>query len=197
MAERVREAPSRPLRVFRALRLKEFFRTAAVRGGADAGVDMQPAELGAAMQLRKHLAGVQETVRVKAHLRRCCWARSTSSNIVPSGPFFDADPMFASQYAPTFTQSLRYRRQMPPPARFRRLVASYRISGCRLPSPAWKTLATRSRARSIIRRSGQDLGEPAARDRAGPCSSNRARSARPPESRLAPGRRRAARLRSG
>ena len=85
---------------FAPFALKEFLKPRQVGVGQTAGVDMQPAELGAAMQLREHLAGIEQPVRVEGAFEALLLGEI---HLVEHRPhqvaFFDADPMFTSQYA--------------------------------------------------------------------------------------------------
>ena len=65
-----------------------------------AGVDMQAAEFGAAMQLRKHLAGVEQPVRIEGAfeallMRQVAFVEHRPHQVA----LLDADPVLAGQHA--------------------------------------------------------------------------------------------------
>ena len=63
-------------------------------------MDMQPAELGAAMELREHLAGVQQTVRVEGAFEALLMGEvGFVEHCSHEVALFDADPVLAGQHA--------------------------------------------------------------------------------------------------
>ena len=85
---------------FAPFALKEFLKPRQVGVGQTAGVDMQPAELGAAVQLREHLAGVQETVRVEGAFEALLLGEiHFVEHRAHQVAFLDPNPMFTGQYA--------------------------------------------------------------------------------------------------
>ncbi len=114
----------------------------------------------------KTLSGLSCELASKAHLTRCCCARSASENISPIRRLLlDADAMFTGQHAAHLTQSLR---MSAPKASARSSspsrMQSNTISGWRLPSPAWKTLQQSGRSDRIARDLFQHFGQRRARN---------------------------------
>ena len=65
-----------------------------------AAMDVQAAELGAAVQLREHLAGIEQPVGIEGAFEALLLARSISSNIVAHQvALLDADAVLAGQHA--------------------------------------------------------------------------------------------------
>ena len=85
---------------FAPFALKEFLKPRQVGVGQTAGVDMQSAELGAAVQLGEHLAGVQETVRVEGAFEALLLGEiHFIEHRAHQVTFLDPNPMFTSEYA--------------------------------------------------------------------------------------------------
>src|SRR5580704_13406517 len=82
-------------------------KTRQIREGEPTGMDMKTAELGAAMQLRKDLARVQQAIRIESAfeallVRQVALVEHCSHEVA----LFDADPVLTRQHSTDFDAKL-------------------------------------------------------------------------------------------